>query len=182
MKNHWTIVLILLSMIMIRLTLSKSILVHGTKQRKGKLFMVIEDAPKKQDKSVIHSETKRSQKTNRKLKIDRLSGLLFKKPNRGLDLTNDERDKAIKKGMIGGALGAVTGYGVGKLYRDNALKELNNLKVASEYLKIINEVQGDASEKLKDVKNQLSDAVAQAKSQTNALIDQLEANSSHITF
>ncbi len=182
MKNHWRVVLVLLSALTNGVVIAKEKLVHGTKQKKGKIFMVIEDSQKHHQRQTTHSKSNLKDSANAKSAKGQLNGRHSEKHNRSLGLSTDEVSSVLNKAMISGAIGGAAGYGIGKFFRGKAMKQLSNLKVASEYLKLINDTQSDASEQLKDIKSKLADAVSQAKSNTNGLIDQLEANSSHIVF
>ena len=152
-------------------------LVFNTERKKGKILMVMQDSDSEKATHKISSKlkSKPKKKLTRKLKAEILSKLNSSSPRK----TNQLNDILVPA-LAGGAVGGGLGYTAGSLWRTHAMESLSNVKMASEYFRILNQAQKDTTEKLSDVKSVLQAALSKAKSQTTSLIDGIEMNASLI--
>ncbi len=154
-------------------------LVFNTKHRKGKVYMVMKDsAANHSNKISSKPKTRGKKRLTRKLKSEILAELSRPSPRKAL--TSEDANDAIMPALVGGAIGGGVGYTAGGLWRSNAIESLSNVKMASEYFRLLNQAQKDTTEKLSDVKSTLQAALSKAKSQTYSIIDGIEMNSSSI--
>ena len=180
MNKGLLLIIVFLLALLIEAKEKRETLVFNTKHKKGKVYMVMKDSPKNSQANKISSKlkSKPKKKLTRKLKEELLAELSKPGPRKAFD-ANKVND-ALMPALVGGAIGGGVGYTAGSYWRTHAMESLSNVKMASEYFRILNQAQKDTTEKLTDVKSVLQAALSKAKSQTNSIIDGIEMNASSI--